>query len=194
MLELRTWLRRRLVLTNDTIAFAQTDDDTMIDYIPLDEVVAICIMETQDEDRDFVKTQSSDTKSSTRGSQDCCSLLIKTTPDGQNGGRDYYLRADSAETCKTIVCTLERAANTANFRAKAKSRFAKSQFAVRKIHVSGLFHSTSAFLIAAVSAAWNLSLLPTILQVLYPTFCCRCCWAKQNLGRPGYRAALFHLP
>ncbi len=151
---LRTWLSRRLVLTRDTIAFAQPDDDIMIDYIPLAEVEAIRIMETHDENLDFIKASSVDSKSQSRGSPDCCSMLIKTSPDGQNGGRDYYLRADTAETCKAIVCTLEKAAISAKFRADANSRFTKSQFAVRKIHVSGPFHYTSAFLIAAVSAVW----------------------------------------
>jgi hypothetical protein len=151
VIELRTWLRRRLVLTNDTVAFAQPDDEIMIDYIPLAEVEAIRIMETPDERRDFIKAPSNDNKSHSCGTQDC-SLLIKTAPDGQNGGRDYYLRADSAEECKDIVRTLEKAAYSAKFRANANTRFAKSQFAVRKIHVSGPFHYTSAFLISAVSA------------------------------------------
>jgi hypothetical protein len=127
----------------------------MIDYIPLAEVEAIRIMETPHEAQDFIKASSCDSKSTSRGTQDFCSLLIKTAPDGQNGGRDYYLRADSAEECKGIVRTLERASSSAKFRVNANTRFAKSQFAVRKIHVSGPFHYTSAFLIAAVSATWD---------------------------------------
>jgi hypothetical protein len=132
------------------VAFAQPDDEIMIDFIPLDEVEAARIMETQDEEWDFIKSQASDSKAPPRGAPDFCCLLIKTAPDGQNGGRDYYLRADSAETCKSIVRTLKKAARSAKFRAEAHSRFAKSQFAVRKVYVSAPFHYTSAFLIAAV--------------------------------------------
>ena len=144
-------MRRRLILTKDIVAFAQVDDDIMIDFIPLAEVEAARIMETEEEGWETIKSQASDSRAPARVSQDFCSLLIKTIPDGQNGGRDYYLRTDAAETCKGIVRTLKRAARSAKFRAKANTRFAKSQFAVRKIYVSGPFHYTSAFLIAAVS-------------------------------------------
>jgi hypothetical protein len=122
----------------------------MIDFIPLAEVEAIRIMETQDEEWDCSKAQAGDSKAPPRGSQDFCSLLIKTAHDGQNGGRDYYLRTDSAQACKGIVRTLKKAARSAKFRAKANSRFAESQFAVRKVFVSGPFHYASAFLIASV--------------------------------------------
>ncbi len=122
----------------------------MIDYIPLAEIEAISIMETQDEDRHF-KAHHDDSKSPSLG----CSMIIKTAPHGQNGGRDYYLRADLAEECKGIVRTLEKAARSAKLRAKANTQFAQSQFAVHKIYVSGPFHYTSAFLIAAVSPAFR---------------------------------------
>ncbi len=96
---------------------------------------------------EITRNSTSGIESEQRGN---CSFVIKTTLDGHNGGREYYLRAGSAEECKKIVQTLKRFSQSAKFRAEAHSRFSKTQFLVRQFYVSSPFHYTSALLIAAV--------------------------------------------
>ncbi len=154
----------------------------MIDYILLDEVDKVHVMETEGEELGDITLNPMDGGEEERGQ---CSFLIKTTQEGHNGGREYYLRVGSAESCQKLVHRLNRAARSAKFRAETHSRFAKSQFAVQQIYDSSYFHYASALLIAAVrtvrlfpsqsfccsapnSTALSASLLSTTLPSLPP--------------------------
>jgi hypothetical protein len=133
------------------IAFAQPDEEIMIDYILLSEVEKIQVMEVNGEELGSMGANNENGFEH----QERCSFVIKTALEGHNGGRDYYLRAGSAEMCQKLVQSLNHSAQTARFMADAHSRFAKSQFFVRQIYLSSPFHYTSAFLIAAVRSALN---------------------------------------
>ena len=138
-------------MTKDVIAFAQLDDDIMIDKIPLAEIEDIRIMETDDEELEYISNRPCDDATTKSENLEHHSLIIKTAPGGHNQGRNYYLRARSVETCQGLVNSINRAGLSAKLREEAHSRFAKSQFALRQIYFSSPFQYASASLIAAVS-------------------------------------------
>jgi hypothetical protein len=147
----RKWLVRRLIITKDILAFAQLDDDIMIDNIPLAEIEDIRIMETDDEELEYINNRPCDDATTKSENLEHHSLVLKTAPGGHNRGRNYYLRAHSVETCQKLVNSIKQAALSAKIREEAHSRFAKTQFALRQIYFSSPFQYTSASLIAAVS-------------------------------------------
>jgi hypothetical protein len=135
------------------IAFAPPDEDIMIDYILLDEVENAQVMEVNGEQMSGITANSSNRNEVQYEGQ--FPFIIKTTQEGRNGGREYYLSAGSAEMCQKVVHDLNRSSHIAKFRAETHSRLKKSQFAVRQIYVSSPFLYTSAILIAAVRALRN---------------------------------------
>ncbi len=78
------------------------------------------------------------------------SLIITTVPGGHNSGRTYYLQASSPELHAEVAQILIRNRKEARKRAEFNTRFAKSQYWVRKIFNSRIFQNLSALLIILV--------------------------------------------
>ena len=133
------------------MAFAQIDEDIMIDHIPLSEIDSVQMMETESEE--FKNLSNSPTDLPQQHPADGCSFSIKCVQDGYNKGRLYYFCSETPQSAAALVKKLKQAALSAKFRAQAHTRFAKSQYFVRKIYTSNPFHYTSATLIIGVSAA-----------------------------------------
>ena len=144
-------MQRRMVLTKEIIALAQVDNDTMIDHIHLAEIESISVMETDDEEyENILKTQAEG--NTENKSQDRCTLSIKCMHHGHNRGRIYYIRTETPDSTAKLCEKLTQSVSAAKFRRVAKTRFAKSQYLLRKIMTSTLFHYTSASLIVGVSS------------------------------------------
>ena len=77
-------------------------------------------------------------------------LRIKTTPDGLNSGRTYFLRAPSHDACERIISELSKAADDAKRRLHVLSRFQKSQEVARVLFFSAPFQTASCLLIFTV--------------------------------------------
>jgi hypothetical protein len=138
------WLPRRVIYTRELVAFANIDEEIMIDSIRLTEIECVRLMERDDREIQIKSSNPEDSYTKT--------FVIKTLADGHNTGRHYYFLANSTEICSEATRILHRAAKKARFRAVAKSRFARAQFTVRKIYESYLFTHISAALIIAVLA------------------------------------------
>jgi hypothetical protein len=63
-------------------------------------------------------------------------LQVKTTPDGFNSGRTYYIHADSEHHREQVVTELTKAANKSLAKKLAVSRFRSTQKAVRTLYES----------------------------------------------------------
>jgi hypothetical protein len=139
--------------TNEVIAFAQPNEDGLLETIPLSEVIEIESMQNMDKE-DMEQQQSKSTFGNTVDFTHA--LQIRTDKQGQNAGRKYYLRADSEEAAAAIIASLSKLAKVARKTAAAETRWEKIRSSVRKIYDSSVFQGVAAFLIIGVSMAAGL--------------------------------------
>ena len=139
-------------MTDDLIAFAQEEDDTMIDCIPLKEAEGV--------------QEMSKFKSSVDKAKFLNAFMITTSSEGSNEGRTYYLQAESEEECSRLATTLSEMAARALKRAQTESQFRKVQFVAKNVYTSNYFQLSSAILILAVSSL-HLSLSMTCLLQMF---------------------------
>ena len=78
-------------------------------------------------------------------------LQLKTVPEGFNFGRIYYFNAGLERSGPVIVEKLSEAVRDARIRFERKSRYEKSQEAVRSVQESTVFQTLVAGLIMLVS-------------------------------------------
>ena len=101
-------------------------------------------------------------------------IQIKTTPDGFNSGRTYYLQTKSEELRQAVVDDVSRAVENAKSRLAGFSWFRNTQKRVGRVYNSMRFQVGVAFLIIAVSGRINIHLYlsvlaqPTILGIGRP--------------------------
>jgi hypothetical protein len=140
----RTWRSQRVAITADVIAFAVVGEQTLLDAIPLAEVVGV-------ESLDHKDLEEHQPKNSFERIIDFrLSFQIRTLPDGKNAGRKYFLRGESDEQVTKLIRDLIHLAQTASDRAAARSRWAKAQRVVRNAYNSDPIQGAAAFLIIAV--------------------------------------------
>ncbi len=181
------WRPRKIVWTKDTMYVARTDDNTVIEALPLHAIKAVIEM-TDDVEGTFKHFQSMSGISLTRQksllaerreesdrviqegedttigedasffSQKASvssSLQIKTGSDSVIAGRSYYLSArndhNPEELRQVIVSSLRAAVLVAQKKARAMSRFQKSQEQVRSVQGSMVFQIAMAILIMMVT-------------------------------------------
>jgi hypothetical protein len=118
--------------------FTQTNDDIVIDQIPLAEIIRVKEMEAADK--------------VINGTKDENELMIETHPEGYNSGRTYYLQADSKLSCQDKIKKLSQYKKAAYERAHAQSVFRQLQRRVLKFYRSAWFQRVMAFLIISVSS------------------------------------------
>jgi hypothetical protein len=166
----RAWHNRRIIASKDVIVFAKQDEDGgnsehVIDAIPLFEVDQMCVVQYGEDSiclEDFNQGQrklEQDKKTIHR-----CSNLsgdpnqvkfrnsfqIKTSVDGYNSGRTYYIKASSEEQCSEILKKLAESARAARQLKEAKTRFRASQQRVREVYRSSICQGIVACMIVAV--------------------------------------------
>jgi hypothetical protein len=91
---------------------------------------------------------------------------IKTTADGYNSGRIYYLRVpDDAkeDLCGSIIQFLQKSAQAARKRMEVISQFERIQKYLRKVHDSVAFQTLVGVLICAVCSLHHSMLLPEVV-------------------------------
>ena len=136
----RTWQMRRVVVTNDVIAFAFVGDDTQIDHIPFAEILHVKAMP----DLTIETAVDEHLKLYTFAMQ------IATRDDGFNSGRTYYLSTHSQHTLDELIQCLSHKAQAARAQAETRTAFQRLQLRVRRRYESPLFQGLMAVLIAAV--------------------------------------------
>ena len=181
----RIWRHRRIVWTRDYLYIARTGGLEILDMIPLHEIAEVVEMDDEPEPnsnkspstpliktdlgheafeskisvdrRKDKKQSSSNALHNTFLSQARLSnvLQIKTTLDGLNSGRTYYLSTRSlanAIVCKqNIHKQLLSLVKTAKRKAEAKTRYQRSQDQVKAVQSSTMFQVTMATLIIVVT-------------------------------------------
>ncbi len=124
------------------IAIGRPDDvsETLLDAIPFVDVDSI---------REMVGMGEDSLEKDNRNFQNA--FMVTTVPGGQNSGRTYYFQASSADSYAQITRHLISNAEEARKRAEFNTRFAKSQYAMRKLFRSKAFQYFSALLIIMVN-------------------------------------------
>ena len=145
----RKWRTRRVVYTNEVLAFADVADNHLLDQIPLGDIIGIQEMTVDSDPRNSQQVESTieTTVDFTNAFQ------IRTRQDGYNGGRSYFLRMESGGDLATLIQGIVVAAESAARKARARSKFAIAQDRARNLYNSSWFQGTAAFLIIAVSSA-----------------------------------------
>ncbi len=134
--------------TNEAIAFAQPNEDGLLDAIPLAEVMEIESMHNMDE-KDIAQSQQRSTYGNAIDFTHA--FQIRTDKQGKNAGRKYYLRADSEEAAATIISKLHKLSKVAREAAAAETQWDKIRARVRTVYDSSVFQGVAAFLIVGVS-------------------------------------------
>jgi hypothetical protein len=137
----RSWQLKRVVITRDMIAIGRANDEseTLLDAIPFVEIDSV---------REMLGDDSSNLDR--KSGKFLNAFMMTTVSDGHNCGRTYYLQAASPEMYTEVVQHLNRNKKEAWKRAEFNTRFAKSQYWVRKIFRSRIFQNFAALLITLV--------------------------------------------
>jgi hypothetical protein len=124
------------------IAIGRIDDDsdTLLDAIPFVDVETVHEMLGNDEPNIDKKNGNYQN-----------AFMITTIDGGHNSGRTYYFQTTTAESYVQLTRHLVINAKEARKRAEFKTRFAKSQYRMRKVYNSSIFQNFSALLIVVVS-------------------------------------------
>ena len=143
----RSWKPRRVVFTKDAVAFAQVDEDTMLDAIPLAEVIGIeSMVNVRESDQNEAHPQNEFEKAMDFTS----AFQIRTIKKGYNAGRKYFLRASSDDERDELIKQLTVLSKIAIARAETATEWERMQSRVRVVYNSSLFQGVAAFLIIAV--------------------------------------------
>jgi translation elongation factor EF-1alpha len=136
------WQLKRIIVTKNEIAVGRASDEseTLLDTIPFVDIESI---------RDMLGDDNANLEKKNGTFQN--SLIITTVPGGHNSGRTYYLQASSPELHAKVAQHLISNRKEARKRAEFNTRFAKSQYWLRKIFNSRVFQNLSALLIILVS-------------------------------------------
>jgi hypothetical protein len=128
-------------VTKETIAIGRPNDDseTLLDEIPLADVLAVREMVGMGEDM-LDKDNGHLTNA----------FMITTVTGGHNSGRTYYFQASSPDAYFQLTRHLLANAKAARKRAEFNTRFTKSQYNMRVMFNSRIFQYFSALLIVMV--------------------------------------------
>ena len=158
----RLWQTRRVVWSKTLLAFANVDEDSAFDAIPLAEVVSV--QQINEPPRDdgaaaptaVVPSAAAQAASRHPKSADSAqtrfrhALQLKTVPDGFNSGRTYYLQAASDAQCRAVCDSIALHSRRARKAVIAGTRLRRIQGKVLEAYESTPFQSAVAVLILAV--------------------------------------------
>ena len=142
------------MFTKKIIAFANANEDGVLDIVPLHEVMNVRDTTLQneimaDEDSEFEGTTPSDDDQTEVKNV----FEIETNPEGYNSGRVYQIQAESAQDFRTLFDNLTKLASVAREEAEAKTRFKKSQQRVGKVFNSNIIQRALAILVFGVRSS-----------------------------------------
>jgi hypothetical protein len=143
----RQWQARRVAYTDEVIAFAKVGEETLLDAIPLVEVISIETMQTS-EHKDTEKSLSENTFEVAVDISNA--IQIRTKKDGYNAGRKYCLKVSSDQELADLLSELRSLTKSAAERAEANSKWTKMQEKARFFYNSSMFQAFATFLIIAV--------------------------------------------
>jgi hypothetical protein len=155
----RSWSRRRIIITDETISFAFIEKENQIDCIPF--VGIEFVRKWQDEAVSGVSTLL-DADSCHVQHQTLTALHIATMANGYNNGRHYYLSAHSVAVRDALLELLQRNTKVARKRAEAETFFQKVQLKVRRRYES----KTTQYFLAGVIVAVRILHAKTIIHFL----------------------------
>jgi hypothetical protein len=154
----RTWQERRVLYSKDIVYFAPVEGDTVIDMIPIVEILAVSEENEEDESMKYASGESRVEKHNSFPDQasflrkktpldkkegvpkTANTLSIATHPEGYNSGRKYYLQAESSDIRTQVIRELTHLSKAARKAAERKSKFQRSQAKVKRIFLSYPFH------------------------------------------------------
>jgi hypothetical protein len=181
----RTWNPRRLILTNEIIAFAKTNEDMLFDAIPLTDVIGIELMQGVGQ-KGKVKLQRSFSEITVENVIDFNNAFqIRTKQDGYNSGRKYIVQADSDATLSSLTIVIPNFSKAAVLRADARPMWRRMQERVRALYSSSPFQGIASFLIMAV----RINLAPRARSTPPPDRHARCRTSASQSSRRSCRAS-----
>ena len=134
------------------MAFARVGESTLLDAIPLHEVISIESMLSVEPRGEQNGQHTLNTFESVIDFTHA--FQVRTLKNGQNAGRKYILRAGSDEEVTAIAEQLSLLTKKATRKKEkaAKSWRANAQYIIRKLYSSSVFQGIFALLIVAVNA------------------------------------------
>ncbi len=151
----RFWSTRRVVWSRDLIQFSRINDGKVeiVDAIPMREIESVRAMQ----DNAYIKTTDAIMRrpapvTSQVTNKEEKVFQIKTTADGYNSGRIYYLRVldHNEELCGSIIQNLNKSSQAARKRMEVISQFERIQRNLNKFHDSAAFQTLVGVLIFVV--------------------------------------------
>ncbi len=136
-------------MTNDVIAFSMPNTATLLDIIPLAEVVGVETIKSDDKTNEAKSLSESTIENAIDFTN---AFYINTKQSGYNAGRKYFLRAGSDDILPSLVSSIRRTAQAAVQKAERRSLWDKMQERVRALYNSDWFQGVATFLIMAVRA------------------------------------------
>lgn len=137
-------------MTNEVIAFARSNEDTLLDVIPLTEVTGIEVMQDVDQKGKMRQQRSFSEITVENVINFANAFQIRTKHDGYNSGRKYIVQADSTETLSSLTIGIPNFSKAAVLRADARPLWKRMQERVRAMYSSSPFQGVCSFLIMAV--------------------------------------------
>ena len=108
------------MITKDLISFAMPNDTIEVDSIPMNEILHVTIMSSEETSLQFADAASHEHFSSSI-------LQIDTAPNGRNFGRMYYLRSRDNESVKPLRDELRTLNKDARYRAETATLWRRAQ-------------------------------------------------------------------
>jgi hypothetical protein len=121
-------------------------EETLIDVIPLVEVTKVeAVGQNSETDRPQAFLTELETSLDLTNT-----ILIRTRAGGYNAGRNYFIRAGSANECTDIIQEMKINTNLSVQKEKARNKFKHRRTQIRKVYESSIFQGFAALLIVAV--------------------------------------------
>jgi hypothetical protein len=139
---------RRVIITNESIIFADNEGEEIIDFIPMGDIIGVDDLDGFTSHSSHRDSQSQANIASLESAASTISAFqIRTVPSGYNCGRKYCLQAESDAQCEEMIKLLTKLSLAAQLRQEAKSPCQRSQDAMRRVFNSMPFQIYSATLI-----------------------------------------------
>ena len=143
-----------MVIGKDMLYFAFVSSDTVVDSIPLAEILQIKKMgaNTTNESPYHSKSLSLSHEASFKllNHHFVRSIRLDTSPEGFNSGRTYYLQANTDDELELLIQKLSASVKDAIKRFEARSLLERSQKRARAIYNSRAFQYTAATFVLVV--------------------------------------------
>jgi hypothetical protein len=149
----RRWQPRRMVLTDEVIAFSRLNEEILVDVIPLTDIAGVELMQDANQ-QGGMKSQGSFLEFTIENVIDFAhAFQIRTAQNGYNAGRKYVIQATSHDSVTLLINGIIKISEAAVLKADARPIYRKMQGRMRMVYNSAQFQGIATFLIFAVSTA-----------------------------------------